>query len=401
MKFLLRTLLFLLVYNLSVNAEEINDLTQGKLNIDATILDTYDHSEYSGTFQLKWQEILRDATSGGDFVISGYFYADPADVSWGSKANPEVYVKIWFSSNGILNLNFFHVGLFEVQISSLFNDKTTKEIVGGKDNDKTKISISNPAWRYLRHDYQWKVTNYAELSSNLDKPAGKFKAIYPAVDNQVYNEIQNEMRDSHAFDLITNALNETFRISENITLYFNQCNESNAFYSPDFNEVIFCYELIQEISNYTSDNDEFTGIFSFILFHELGHALVDVLDIPTTGGEEDAVDQFSTFIMISDAFEDKTYNEVIKGELNVIYAAGYFFDTSLTSLYGPMYWNEHSLNEQRFYNMLCWVYGNHPTIWESVIVDTGLLPKDRATRCTYEWDKIEKSWYKLLTPYLN
>ena len=34
-----------------------------------------------------------------------------------------------------------------------------------------------------------------------------------------------------------------------------------------------------------------------MFFHELGHALSNVLDLPITGKEEDAVDQLSTFLL--------------------------------------------------------------------------------------------------------
>ena len=36
---------------------------------------------------------------------------------------------------------------------------------------------------------------------------------------------------------------------------------------------------------------------SALASHELGHALIHVLDLPTTGREEDAVDQLSTYIL--------------------------------------------------------------------------------------------------------
>lgn len=36
-------------------------------------------------------------------------------------------------------------------------------------------------------------------------------------------------------------------------------------------------------------------------YHEVGHALVDVLELPITGKEEDAVDQLSTYVLVEDA----------------------------------------------------------------------------------------------------
>ena len=76
-------------------------------------------------------------------------------------------------------------------------------------------------------------------------------------------------------------------------------------------------------------------------FHELGHGLVDAWKIPITGREEDAVDQLSTIVLIEateggeqmaleGALTFKLYADAEKGE--------------------KIYWDEHSLDEQRFFD---------------------------------------------------
>jgi hypothetical protein len=39
------------------------------------------------------------------------------------------------------------------------------------------------------------------------------------------------------------------------------------------------------------------GAMMFVFFHEFGHMAIDVLKLPSTGPEEDAVDEFSTLIL--------------------------------------------------------------------------------------------------------
>src|SRR5215213_9965570 len=39
------------------------------------------------------------------------------------------------------------------------------------------------------------------------------------------------------------------------------------------------------------------GAMMFVFFHEFGHMAIDLLKLPSTGPEEDAVDEFSTLIL--------------------------------------------------------------------------------------------------------
>jgi len=60
-----------------------------------------------GPIEAVWQKGGEDTTSRGDRVIWGHFYASPSDVTWGSRNNPDLFVKIWFDVNGRIDVNFF------------------------------------------------------------------------------------------------------------------------------------------------------------------------------------------------------------------------------------------------------------------------------------------------------
>ena len=68
----------------------------------------------SGPVNLVWKEVGTDITTSGDKVVSGYFYADPADFAYGSVYNPEVFVKVYIASNGWANIAFNHVTVDDV-----------------------------------------------------------------------------------------------------------------------------------------------------------------------------------------------------------------------------------------------------------------------------------------------
>jgi hypothetical protein len=61
-------------------------------------------------------------------------------------------------------------------------------------------------------------------------------------------------------------------------------------------------------------------------------------------------------------------------------------------------WGEHSLNEQRYFNIVCGAFGQNPDQFRNFIAD-GILPEDRAERCPGEWARIDSSWTTLLEDY--
>jgi hypothetical protein len=64
----------------------------------------------------------------------------------------------------------------------------------------------------------------------------------------------------------------------------------------------------------------------------------------------------------------------------------------------PITADEHSLDEQRFYNTACLAYGSDPQTF-GVLVTEGVIPKGRAARCPFEWKRISRSWVRLLAPF--
>ena len=81
---------------------------------------------------------------------------------------------------------------------------------------------------------------------------------------------------------------------------FAECGELNAFYDPNQRLVIMCYELLDDPS--TTDEEHVEAVIGagvFIYLHELGHAFRDLLDLPLTGREEDAVDELATIMLIA------------------------------------------------------------------------------------------------------
>jgi hypothetical protein len=230
---------------------------------------------------------------------------------------------------------------------------------------------------------------------------------------------QKLVQNAHLLDQMANTLNETFKLPRDLTLTSLQCGQVNAFYDYKLQAVQICYEYVRSFWNLQANDQKgadgkfdnaavaksVIGTLNFTLHHEVGHALVDILDLPITGGEEDAVDQLAAVVLLSsendgdiEAVLDAAYTKLLRAQQT---AANIKKMTDAQRKWyedNPVASDEHSLDEQRFYNTTCLAYGSDPETF-SVLVTEGVLPKARAARCPFEWKRISRSWTRLLAPF--
>jgi hypothetical protein len=64
------------------------------------------------------------------------------------------------------------------------------------------------------------------------------------------------------------------------------------------------------------------------------------------------------------------------------------------------FWDEHSLDAQRMYHILCMIYGSNPEAYAS-LVNPDVLPEQRAKRCPYEYQQRARNWDRLLNDHLK
>jgi hypothetical protein len=229
---------------------------------------------------------------------------------------------------------------------------------------------------------------------------GDFYVVYDEVDNSYYLELEAYFKDSQELELLAEHLNENFALPYDVPIILTECGEVNAFYDPNDSSIVMCYELVEDTVNKFSDtfeNDEdfetaVVNSISFILYHEIGHTLVDIYGLPITGKGEDAVDQFGAILML-ETWED--------GREAMYSTATYWIKSGEFGLITEnQFADVHSLNIQRYYNLACLVYGSDPDS-NAFLIDIGGLPEDRAVGCQSEYEKNSYSWNILLEPYLK
>ncbi len=230
----------------------------------------------------------------------------------------------------------------------------------------------------------------------LDK--GDFKVGFSPITKAKTPKKEMPKDEKAVLQEIAVALNSLLALPKDVYLNFDTCGEANAFYSPDTAEITFCYELVDQFEQeFKTISKSQAGVDNMVedtiiqtLFHELGHCLIDVWDLPATGREEDAVDQLATVIMLDGSPEGR--NSAINAALEFEIAS------RGTETDDMVFWDEHSFSKTRFYDMLCQFTGADEK--NRNMVGLNKLPAERAGRCETEYKRAERAWLRLLEPYI-
>ena len=223
--------------------------------------------------------------------------------------------------------------------------------------------------------------------------SGRFLAEYEPADPD-FREFRSRLIANRFLDTIATRLNDSIRIPQDIVLRTAHCGEPNASYNPDSRRVTLCYELFRSLSERfaAEAGGEYlvSGTLVFALMHELGHGLIDVLNLPITGREEDAVDQLATVLLMQQG---------ATGDSLAFGAVGWFAsDAHRSQLDALAFADDHGFDLQRVYNIICWIHGRNPDRYPELIED-GWLPEHRRDRCPTEYRRLAESWRRLLSPY--
>ena len=276
-------------------------------------------------------------------------------------------------------------------------------VCGGNDNrerdikvsDNSKSAPTNPSKKPSK-----KGDTKSDTAKKSDFPdKGDFQVEYVEVQDERYQKINDNLRQEKVLESAAKDLNKNLALPYDITLVTRDCNQVNAFYNPEDHSVTLCYELLDNFytlfkNSGRGDSEATQDMFDaaqFVFLHELGHALIDAYKLPVTGKEEDSADGLSTYICLEELKENGARSTIAAAELFALQAKSNNTDDL------PFY-DEHSLDQQRFYNLLCSLYGKDPDKYD-ILVTKGMLPKPRAVRCPTEYAQLKQSWTNLLEKY--
>jgi len=140
-------------------------------------------------------------------------------------------------------------------------------------------------------------------------------------------------------------------------------------------------------------DDIVLDVIMHTLFHELGHALMAQYELPLFFEEEDVVDSLANILLI----EHTEYGPLVATSAAEMYRLEH---EGMDEFQASDFWDEHSLDLQRHYDVYCSIYGANPDANENIITDVFDGDQNQANVCIDTYERVRESWDPLLEPII-
>ena len=230
---------------------------------------------------------------------------------------------------------------------------------------------------------------------------GDFRTLYQLFrNNDPAKAVIDKLQQDGIVTNIVSQVNSYLKLPHDVIIRFRQSDTANAWYDPNTRSIdftsAFIFSFYDKFRKYYSGQDltnKVTSVVIFFLLHEIGHAVIDIYDLSVKGPEEDMADFFAVYLLSQG---DDAIQSI------AMFGAQMFLEYSkelATVPYNQLpLWDEHSLDLQRLYHILCLMYGKDSNKY-GYIVSKNLLPIRRADRCGEEYAKMMKGWDRDLSLY--
>jgi hypothetical protein len=221
--------------------------------------------------------------------------------------------------------------------------------------------------------------------------------------NAMQQDIHDRLQALHILERLSEFLSP-LRLPRPLTLKVQGCDGHVNAYYWDY-EVLVCYEYFDFLLKSAPQvptpegltrREALAGMTADVFLHETGHAVFDMLQIPFTGREEDAADEFSAYMLLHRAKDDTRRLILGVAYLGSDQAQNEMANPSQLSQFGDV----HELPAQRYYNVLCMAYGEDPNLFADAITNWH-LPEARAKNCRYEYLRYQYAFDALIDIYVD
>lgn len=241
----------------------------------------------------------------------------------------------------------------------------------------------------------------SDSSEKEGPPKGQVTVVYqqPASEE---DQIGKELLVASETKAVASGLAKTFELPNPLTVKGVNGIGGGPFYNPEDNSITLPYgfaALIFELESKSNPEESeyeigerIGAVNSFIFAHEFGHALIANYELPVLGKEEDAADAISTMVLLT----------VPNGAEYTASAAAFWADFSSRQEPPALveFADQHSLDLQRAFDILCWIAGSSEKSYEEV-AELEALPPSRLETCPSEYEQLAKSFTTEVQPHLR
>ena len=245
----------------------------------------------------------------------------------------------------------------------------------------------------------WTPQAHAEPEPN------RIRIEYEAPTKDDQKQVYELMKSRQALEKVQ-ELFSPFRLPVDLLVKTKTCGKVDTSYQREGDNAVLtiCYEYISDIfANLPKEvtpvgitpADAMVGQFFYIVGHEMGRAMFDLLEVPVLGRPSDAADNFSVFIMLK--LGPQAARRLIAG---AAYSYKHVIEKPDVTIKMQQFSDVHGPPAQRFYNLVCMGYGAYPPLFADVVQE-GFLPKERASNCYWEHREVAYGFRTLIRPHLD
>jgi len=242
---------------------------------------------------------------------------------------------------------------------------------------------------------------------------------YRSTTNRTYAAVRERIMKARLLERLRDFLLPV-RLPRSVGVLAAECeggDNASPFYHNGERTITVCYQFIafaEKVADkvmadtrrdpkrypFPITREEFLwGLIGGVLLHEGAHALVDVLDVPVFGREEDAADQMS--ILVALHLRPALAEAALKSyayfwRMVPDPAGGLTKDGSMNEDFA----DEHGTASQRLFNGLCIGYGHSPAVFGKFVA-AGWLPEQRAKGCAREHARIVSAFARTVLPFID
>ncbi len=262
------------------------------------------------------------------------------------------------------------------------------------------------------------IVGAALILPNIAGAQSQGTSVHPDRPNQVAIEYvvpkSSDLQDLYEVLKIRGALEKVqkllspLRLPEELTIKTAECGKVDAWYRREDSKptITICYELLKQIlaslpkettpAGITPD-DAKIGQLLWLTLHEVGHATFDIFGVPIFGHEEDAADNFATYVMLQFVEARR-----LIGGAALAWSAymGDYKKDPVVRMRLESFAGSHGFPQERFYNLLCMAFGANPVKFADLTLE-GYLPPTRAPSCKYEYETLAAAFRKEIGPHID
>jgi hypothetical protein len=235
----------------------------------------------------------------------------------------------------------------------------------------------------------------------------RVSVIYVRPTNYSFQDVYELLQQHNALEKIKEILSP-FQFPEQLTIETTECGAVNAYYQrKNFKPTVtLCYEFVKRTLELLPNEsnplgltppDAAVGQFFWTTFHEVGHAAFDMFNVPIFGHEEDAADNFATFIMLQ--FGKGQARRLINGAAWAWKAyLGDYQKNPVVPTRLAAFASDHGLPQERFYNLVCLAFGANNQEFADF---ASFLPPTRSPNCLHEYQTLVRAFRQEIRPHLD